>query len=130
MSDPHLHFPYTLSDHAEREAIAQRHLAVRAGQPVVPLPTLPMVLRLLAMAAVWHLAPRAGVSHAPPRGQAHPMVPLVPKVVRRRPRPGGVSAKRGSASRLDRSTERSGASLVSTLSLRPDHRSPVKESRQ
>lgn len=65
-SDAHLHLPYALSDHAEREAIAQRHLAARVQQPVMPLLTLPMALRLVVRAAFWHPGPRAqGASPAP-----------------------------------------------------------------
>lgn len=50
-SDPHLHYPYALSNHAELEVLAQRQLAARAGQSVLPLLTLPLVVRLVAEAA-------------------------------------------------------------------------------
>jgi hypothetical protein len=70
MSDPHLHYPYVLSDHAELEAIAQGHLAARPGPPALPLLTLPLVLRLVVESAIRHLGRRVHGSSAAPRSAA------------------------------------------------------------
>lgn len=70
MSDPHLHYPYALSDHAELEAIAQCQLAARAGEPALPLLTLPLVLRLLMRAVITRLGRRVHGSSAAPRSAA------------------------------------------------------------